>query len=700
MAIASEEPEVGFVEPIAPPPPPAEESNPKALPGPSPRTAVWTIGYPTGEEQLYLELINRARDNPTNEGIRLAALTDPAILQAYDQYGVNLDMMKSEMAGIPRAWPLAMNAKLLASARGHSSWMLNSGLQEHDQPGGKTIQQRALDQGYVPTFIAENIYNASKSTEFGHAGFEVDWGPGGTDGMQLERAHRAIMHGAYREVGIGIVDGTNGAGGPQLVTQDFAVPAGLPTPFLTGVAYYDFNGNNFYDPDEGLGGLTVTVEGASYHGLTAGSGGYALPVPATPSGATPITRAVTFSGNGFLRTTYAQIKSIWSVKVDYVPLYTPPALIGPAMPVISFPNIYVLTPVPGASSHQWRYMRRIPAATDGANDTSRITSSLSPVLSSVKQEGSSSYRLHHLNGQDEYVVYSAPRVAGSAPGLRYYSRLAAALTTDRALVQASTDNGHTWLTLETQSGTGDSGQGSFSQRTVSLSAVAGRDFLLRFYYAITGTSFAIGSGAGWFIDSVSFTDVLETEGAVSSSVAGNNTITFAPPATGEWLLAARSVINGRTLAFGPNLTVSAVAPPPLLAFSTWASEQETAAGVPAGTISENGAADYNKDGVANLVAYALGLSATQYEGHHLPQPVRQGGNLVLDYAREGSRSGVTVAPEISSDLHTWYSLGQADAPAGFNDTLASTTGTRQSRRAQLPIDPSKPWSLRLRVTRP
>src|SRR5438045_241634 len=33
--------------------------------------ALWSIGDPTDEEQLYLELMNRSRANPTAEGVRL-----------------------------------------------------------------------------------------------------------------------------------------------------------------------------------------------------------------------------------------------------------------------------------------------------------------------------------------------------------------------------------------------------------------------------------------------------------------------------------------------------------------------------------------------------------------------------------------------------------------------------------------------------
>jgi hypothetical protein len=703
-AMASDEPSVAVVE-LAAPGAPARESNPKAVPAPAPRTTLWSIGDPTGEEQLYLELINRARANPAAEGIRFAALTDPAVLQAYSIFGVNLNMMKSEMAALAPTGPVAMNAQLLASARAHSSWMLANNRQDHVEFDGKSIWQRANAKGYSASDIAENIYYASKTTEYGHAGFEVDWGPGGSGGMLAGRGHRGIIHDYYwREVGIGIVNGTNGNAGPQVVTQDFAATANSTIPFVTGVAYYDINGNNFYDPGEGLGGLSVTVSGANFHAVTAASGGYAVPVPAIPAGGAAVARTVTFTGNGFLHSATAQcLPSNLSVKVDFRPDYTPAALNGPAAPVLATPNTYAVAAVRGASAHEWRYMRRVAAATDGANATTNITSTLgSPLSTAVKQEGAACYRLHHGSRRDEYIEYRSSRVAGTAPVMRYYSRFAYALTSQKAFVQVSIDNGQTWISLDPQSGSGGSGQSSFSQRTVSLAAVAGREFKLRFYYAIAGAQYSLGSGNGdgWYIDNVSFTDVLDTTGAVSATVPATNSVSFAPPASGEWLLASRPTIGGNPLAYGPSLAVNAVTAPPPPTFSDWATTQESAAGLPAGTLSANAAGDYNKDGVPNLVAYALGLSPTQYAGHQLPLPAKQGSNLVLDYAREGSRSDVTVTPQVSSDFQTWYSPGQPGAPAGFTETLTGTLGTLQSRRAQLPISSGARWVMRLKVTRP
>lgn len=310
--------------------------------------------------------------------------------------------------------------------------------------------------------------------------------------------------------------------------------------------------------------------------------------------------------------------------------------------------------------------------------------------------------MHHAAGRDEHTIYTNARVAGAAPVLRYYSRLAYALNSQKAYVQVSTDNGQSWTTLETQTGSGGTGQSSFSQRTVSLTPVAGKEFKLRFYYGLAGSPYANGSGNGngWYIDNISFTDVLDTTGAVSATVPATNSVTFAPPSSGEWLIAARPTINGRTLAYGPSLAVNAVTTPPPPTFSDWAATQESAAGLAAGTLSANAAGDHNKDGVPNLVAYALGLSPTQYAGHQLPLPSKQGSNLVLDYAREGSRSDVTVTPQVSPDFQTWYSPGQPGAPAGFTDTLTGTLGTLQSHRVQLPISSGPRWVMRLKVTRP
>ena len=108
--------------PVAPPPAPPIVTQ-SALPFEPTLPAggqLYSIGDPTNEEQLYLELINRARANPTAEGLRLATTTDPNVLSAYSSFGVNLVLMQSQFGVIPPAPPLSLNATLTAAARAHS----------------------------------------------------------------------------------------------------------------------------------------------------------------------------------------------------------------------------------------------------------------------------------------------------------------------------------------------------------------------------------------------------------------------------------------------------------------------------------------------------------------------------------------------------------------------------------------------------
>ncbi|MEY2494546.1 MAG: hypothetical protein QOJ45_1038 [Verrucomicrobiota bacterium] len=262
---------------------------------------LYSIGDPTNDEQYYLELINRARANPPAEGVRLATTSDQNVLGAYSSFGVNLVLMQTQFAAILPAAPLSMNATLLAAARAHSQNMLQNNYQGHAGPDGSlTTRLQGYTAGANGYALGENVYAYSKSVFYGHAGFEVDWGGTvATGGMQSPPGHRVNIHSAqFREVGIGVVLGSNGGPsgvGPQLVTQDFGSVGGL-LPFVTGVVYRDLNGNGFYDPGEGVGGVTVNISNANYYAITASAGGYSVPVPGSGSytvtfGGGPVTTA-------------------------------------------------------------------------------------------------------------------------------------------------------------------------------------------------------------------------------------------------------------------------------------------------------------------------------------------------------------------------------------------------------------------------
>jgi hypothetical protein len=324
---------------VAPPPAvPIVEGAPFSIELPSAPTAqLYSIGDPTNEEQYYLELINRARANPTAEGLRLATTTDSSVLSAYSAFGVNLVLMQAQFVLIPPAPPLSMNATLTTAARAHSQNMLQNNYQGHSGPDGSlTTRLAGYTAGANGWSIGENVYAYSKSVWYGHAGFEVDWGGSvATGGMQSPPGHRQNIHSAnFREVGVGVVLGSNGGSGgvgPQLVTQDFGTVGGL-LPFVTGVVYRDLNNNGFYDPGEGLGGVTVTIANVNSYAVTASSGGYSVPVPGSGN------YNVTFSG-GSAPPTQKNVSVLngQNAKADYIVTGSapPPTPTPTATPTVS-----------------------------------------------------------------------------------------------------------------------------------------------------------------------------------------------------------------------------------------------------------------------------------------------------------------------------------------------------------------------------
>lgn len=275
--------------------------------------ADWDAGDPTAIEQVYIELINRARADPAAEGQRLKNTTDPDILGAYSYFGVDTTLMASELAAIAATPPLATNPNLRSAARGHAQYLFDNALQSHTGSGGSSLGGRLSAAGYAYTTGGENVFSYAKSALHGHAGFEVDWGSG-TDGMQSGRGHRANIHNAsFREIGIGVIPGTKTVGGntvgPQVVVQDFGSRSGL-APYLLGVVYDDVDADGFYDAGEGAAGVTVVPSSGSYTDTTLTAGAYAFPT------ATSGTINVTFTHPSWGSVTKPVVLGASSRKVD------------------------------------------------------------------------------------------------------------------------------------------------------------------------------------------------------------------------------------------------------------------------------------------------------------------------------------------------------------------------------------------------
>ncbi|MGB0371777.1 MAG: CAP domain-containing protein [Opitutales bacterium] len=280
---------------------------------------LYSIGSPTDEEQLFVELVNRAREDADAEALRLANTTDTDILAAISQFEVDLDLMIDQFGTLDSSLPpLALNSDLQDMAYGHALDQFENVFQSHTGSDGSTIATRADAAGYFWTLIGENTFSYAESVEYGHAGFQIDWG-NGVGGMQDPPGHRLNIHSSeYREIGVGVVLGTNGTRpnevGPIIVVQNFGTQFNA-VPFLTGVVFDDADGDNFYDAGEGIGGVEIRVDGNDYYAVTAESGGYSIPLSSGQDGS----YSVSVEGSDFSTSTTITVQNSENVKLDIIP---------------------------------------------------------------------------------------------------------------------------------------------------------------------------------------------------------------------------------------------------------------------------------------------------------------------------------------------------------------------------------------------
>jgi Ca2+-binding RTX toxin-like protein len=264
----------------------------------------------TAQEQLLLELVNRARLDPWAETVRLGIDLNQGLPAGTLDYSIRQ--------------PLAGNAFLNSAAEGHSNWMLAADVFSHTGSGSSTATSRMSAAGYV--------FNGSWS-----AGENIAWsGSTGAidataltrsshDNLFLSASHRTnILGSGFREIGVAAEVGQFTSGGTTynalVVTENFASSwmsgysgTGL---FVTGVSYTDHDGDRFYSVGEAVAGRTVAVAQGGVvlgSGSTQSAGGYSVWTGATGD------IDVTFSGAGLATArTVTVATGGQNVKVDLV----------------------------------------------------------------------------------------------------------------------------------------------------------------------------------------------------------------------------------------------------------------------------------------------------------------------------------------------------------------------------------------------
>ena len=356
--------------------------------------------HPDGNEQQMLWLLNRARSDPAEEGAWLATENDPDIAAARTYWGVNTTALQNAFAAIPAQPPAAFDVRLYNAAKAHSDYLISIDGQTHDG------QFNRIDAaGFKYTSAAGIVFSYSDSALYGHAGFNIDWGPG-PNGMQDPPGHRnAIMSvsGNYTNVGYAVVAESNPATqvGPLVISGDLCYAntgfADHYNRFLVGTVWVDSNGNDMYDPGEGIGGVTVNPNLGTYYAVTADSGGYAIPV--TASG----THVVTFSGSS-ITTPVTRTVTVGSTSVLLDLKYAgnttgPEANTASATSVGSGSAVLHGTVIPNGSSttYYFQYGTTTGYGTQTTSRTTGIDLSVSETISGLSASATYHFRLVATN---------------------------------------------------------------------------------------------------------------------------------------------------------------------------------------------------------------------------------------------------------------------------------------------------------------
>lgn len=214
----------------------------------------------------------------------------------------------------------------------------------------------------------------------------------------------------------------------------------------------------------------------------------------------------------------------------------------------------------------------VEGAESGLGDLiARIFGDYDPLNTNASFAASGSQSFHLATGElgtSQSITFPELFLIGDTSELSYQSMVRLATDSQFARVNISLDNGVSWTEVFSQAGLTPQGQGgtpdenAFSEKTIDLSAYAGRTISIQFAFdhdsgfAFNGTD----TNSGWIFDDIALTGIQSLSGTSTSAfLEGANRFDFTPSATGEYGLQAQGVLFGvYELEWGPTLTVTAV----------------------------------------------------------------------------------------------------------------------------------------------
>lgn len=353
--------------------------GPVSMPSCAQATIEQTSAMYSAQDQLLIELINRARANPAAEAAGL-------------KMDLNNDLSSENRISGDAKQPLAVDQALMMAAELHSKNMIDTGCFCHINADGLSPTDRAKLQGYTG-LVGENIaYRGGYQEDASNAVYASH--------EQLFRSagHRInMLNDKYVEIGVGVEKGAwkNIAGGMEttMTTEKFGFSNSSSFPAITGVAYTDSVVNDdFYSIGEGISGLVVEARseaGTIYSTKTNNAGGYSLRVP---SGNYSLS---VHNGTGETRSLGDVVVDAKNIKIDIatdkMPLVVPvkssqPTVPSTAQPIVEAPSQPVVKDAtPPVSNTPPKVVSEVPS-NSGITGEHNSEASQETINSTVKQE--------------------------------------------------------------------------------------------------------------------------------------------------------------------------------------------------------------------------------------------------------------------------------------------------------------------------
>ncbi|MCF6238836.1 MAG: hypothetical protein L3J79_08510, partial [Candidatus Marinimicrobia bacterium] len=311
-------------------------------------------------------------------------------------------------------------------------------------------------------------------------------------------------------------------------------------PAISGLAFYDLNGNGLYDVGEGVGHADIDITVESLDAFTPES------YPSTGDD---------------------------KYKVYFSMNYDPPSISGPAEVNLYDSPTYVIDAVAGAPSYtyKWGLVKSVPTVENADRGSSgymlKIGNNYSGLQTNVSASGQAFRLVDSPRGgwgngyQDQILTLTPSYILGSSASLEFKSRVARMYNGQYSKVQISDDGGDTWQdTSFNQAGTNNfneaasyPGETALVNRSVDLSSYAGKTILVRFILNWHfGRIIDVNPSnlvTGWYIDDIKINDAQEVS-FNEELISSGKTFIFTPEVGGNYHLSARANLEGGSLPWG------------------------------------------------------------------------------------------------------------------------------------------------------